>query len=127
MAKKPTLKLVDGSTSNGAQPPRTLGKHGLDLWRTIQSEYDVSDCGGVEILMQICLAQDRVEQLAAQIETDGPVILVRKVMREHPALKAELASRAFIVRGLARLGLNVEVVRPVGRPSGYSPPTTREG
>jgi hypothetical protein len=33
-------------------------------------------------------------------------------------LRAELANRAFVVRSLARLGLDVEPVRPMGRPPG---------
>jgi hypothetical protein len=32
-------------------------------------------------------------------------------------LKHELANRAFVVRTLARLGLNFETVKPVGRPT----------
>jgi hypothetical protein len=38
-------------------------------------------------------------------------------VREHPALKHELSNRAFVVRTLSRLGLDVEPLRPsVGRP-----------
>ena len=117
MVKKPTLKIVNPSTSTVTPPPRKLGEHGLTLWQTIMTEYDVSDSGGVEILCQICAAADRAEELAAQIDKDGPTILLKGVLREHPLLKGELANRAFVVRGLQRLGLNVEVVRPVGRPS----------
>jgi hypothetical protein len=45
-------------------------------------------------------------------------------MREHPAMKHELANRAFVVRTLARLGLDVEAVKPIGRPPkllGFAP------
>ena len=39
----------------------------------------------------------------------------------HPLLKNELAFRTFIVRGLQRLGINVEALQPgVGRPGGSS-------
>jgi hypothetical protein len=38
-------------------------------------------------------------------------------MREHPGLKHELAARSFVVRTLARLGLDVEAIKPVGRPA----------
>jgi len=41
--------------------------------------------------------------------------------REHPALRAELGCRAFVCRNLQRLGLNIETLKPVGRPSGFSP------
>ena len=36
----------------------------------------------------------------------------------NPAIKDELALRSFIVRTLQRLGLNLETVKPVGRPGG---------
>jgi len=38
-------------------------------------------------------------------------------LREHPGLKHELAARSFVVRTLARLGLDVEAIKPVGRPA----------
>jgi hypothetical protein len=41
------------------------------------------------------------------------------VPKAHPALRDELALRAFITRTLQRLGLDVEPVRAgVGRPGG---------
>jgi hypothetical protein len=39
-------------------------------------------------------------------------------VRDHPALKHELSNRAFVVRTLHRLGLDVERVGRVGRPAG---------
>ena len=116
----PALKIVDSSTETGSQPPRKLGAHGLNLWRAITSEYDISDIGGIEILAQICAALDRAEALAEQVEADGP----KGGLKEHPALKTELANRAFVCRNIQRLGLNLEVVKPVGRPnrsSGWAP------
>ena len=44
--------------------------------------------------------------------------MAKSGMREHPLLKAELANRAFVCRWLHRLGLNLEVVKPIGRPRG---------
>jgi hypothetical protein len=123
MPKKPDLKLVKSPPATGTKPPRKLGEHGLTLWKTIMNEYDVSDSGGLEILAQICVAEDRAEMFAAEIERDGPTILIKGVLREHPCARGELACRAFVCRGLQRLGLNVETIKPVGRPSGWSPPT----
>jgi hypothetical protein len=75
------------------------------------------DAGGIEMLAQACQALDRAEALREEIDQDGAVIRVRGTIRDHPALKHELANRAFVVRTLARLGLNFEPVRPsVGRP-----------
>jgi hypothetical protein len=120
------LKIVKPSSSSSPRPPRKLGKPGNDLWQSINAAYDISDAGGIEMLVQACLTQDRVEQCATQIETDGPVILIKGVLREHPLLRAELAGRTFVVRTLQRLGLDVEVIKPVGRPPGRSPPNREE-
>jgi hypothetical protein len=91
------------------------------------SEYDLTDTGGLEMLAQACEAQDCIGRLRAEINTDGEVIRARGSIKEHPLLKHELAYLAFIVRTLAKLGLNFEAVKPsVGQPGGgigWKPPT----
>ena len=90
------------------------------------AEYDISDRGGVEILVQACLSLDRAEECADQINVDGPTIMTKSGMREHPLLKNELANRAFVCRSLQRLGLNLEVVKPTSRsPVSLAMTTTR--
>jgi hypothetical protein len=96
--------------------PATLGKTGSTLWQAIMTEYDIRDSGGREILLQACGAADRVQQFAAIIARDGPVIRTKHGPKDHPLLKHELAARAFIVRSLHRLGLDVEPVKAIGRP-----------
>jgi hypothetical protein len=84
------------------------------------TEYEISDSGGTEMLQQACSALDRAENLRLEIDRDGEVIRTRSGVKDHPALKHELACRAFVVRTLARLGLNFEAIKPsVGRPPGY--------
>jgi hypothetical protein len=102
------------------KPPRPLGKHGEALWHSIQSEYHVSDSGGVELLAQVCAALDRAEQLAAEIAKDGAVICTAKgETKTHPGVKEELALRAFIGRTITRLGVDVvESKRGPSRPTG---------
>jgi hypothetical protein len=117
MPKPPKLKLVEPGPT-GIQPPRKLGDHGMKLWSTTMREYAIEDCGGVEILAQICAALDRAETLAEQVAADGAVIQTKSGLREHPAVKAELACRAFICRNLQRLGLNLEPIKAHGRPPG---------
>jgi hypothetical protein len=104
--------------STTISPPRKLGAPGLSLWESIQSEYRIDDRGGMELLMQACEAADRVARLAERIDADGEIVEGRNGPRAHPALREELAGRQFICRTLERLGLNLEAVRPVGRPSG---------
>jgi hypothetical protein len=112
---KARLSLVDPSTI-GIAPPRQLGEHGLALWNAVQGAYRIDDAGGIELLAQACAAADRVEALATQIDEDGEIIRGRAGPKAHPALRDELAGRAFIVRTLERLGLTLEAIRPMGRP-----------
>jgi hypothetical protein len=121
--------LADSPTLRD-QTPRPLGPEGTGLWVDIQREYGIRDRGGIELLAQACSAVDRAESLAAAIERDGAVVYGRGgVPRSHPAAKDELACRAFVVRTLERLGLNVEAVKPgPGRPVqpfGWIPPGQR--
>jgi hypothetical protein len=58
--------------------------------------------------------------LRDQIDRDGEVIRTKQGLRDHPGLKHELANRSFVVRTLSRLGLDVEAIKPVGRPAGYA-------
>lgn len=111
-ANKPPLTLVN-PLSTGISPPRKLGEHGLSLW----NEYRIDDAGGIELLAQACAAADRVEALAERINVDGEVVLTRAGLKAHPALRDELAGRAFICRTLERLGINLETIKPIGRPS----------
>jgi hypothetical protein len=110
------LTIAGPPASTSIEPTRKLGQPGLNLWNAVQSEFRIEDCGGVELLMQACLAADRVEALAARIDADGETIQTNMGLRAHPCLKDELAARSFIVRTLQRLGITDEVIKPVGRP-----------
>ena len=119
VTKNPLLKVV-GTAADLNRPPRQLGEHGLKLWEAITAEYRVDDAGGREILAQCCAALDRAEALRGQIDADGEVLHVRGGVKSHPAIRDELACRAFITRAIGRLGLDVEAIRPMGRPAkGY--------
>jgi hypothetical protein len=89
------------------------------LWTDITAAYEFSDRGSYETLFQACAAADRAERCRVAIDRDGEMIRTRTGEREHPLLKAEMAARGFVVRTLARLGLDLEPVRPgPGRPPG---------
>jgi hypothetical protein len=117
MAKKPRLTLVGQTNTAPPSPPATLSKTGGSLWQRIMAEYQIDDSGGREMLLQICEAADRVREFAAIIKRDGPVVRTKHGPRDHPLLRHELAARSFIIRSLHRLGLDVEPVKAVGRPS----------
>jgi hypothetical protein len=116
MAKPPPPLTLVGPTSIAISPPRKLGERGLSLWNAVQSEYRIDDAGGIELLAQACAASDRVEALAERINADGEVVQTRSGPKAHPALRDELAGRAFICRTLERLGVTLETVKPIGRP-----------
>jgi hypothetical protein len=79
----------------------------------------VDDAAGIQMLLQCCLALDRLEALAEQISRDGEVIRSRGGVRSHPGLKDEVALRSFVCRTLRSMGLNYEPVRlGSGRPPG---------
>jgi hypothetical protein len=119
------LSLVSPATT-GFSPTRKLGPHGLNLWKSVQAEYAIADCGGRELLAQACEGLDRAEELKACIDADGPVIRTRSgIPRAHPACKDEISARTFVVRTLQKLGLNYEPVKTPGRPTtpiGWIPP-----
>jgi hypothetical protein len=122
VARKPSTKLaLIGSAPGrtGPAPPVGLGSMGTSLWVDIVAAYEFSDRASYETLGQACMAADRAESCRKQIEEDGEVIRSRGSVRDHPLIKHELAARAFVVRTLARLGLDLEPVRPgPGRPGG---------
>jgi len=121
---QPPLTLV-GPGSTAPPPPRTLGPHGLALWNRVQAEYRILDCGGIELLCLACQALDRAESLSEAITADGETARTRTGIRAHPALRDELANRAFITRALAKLGIASEPIKSPGRPGsglGWIPP-----
>jgi hypothetical protein len=99
------------------KPARKLGPHGSALWASIHVQYCIEDAGGLETMTLIAQELDRAESCRAKIDKDGELIeLPGGGTKEHPLLKRELAARAFVVRGLQRLGLDVEALKPIGRP-----------
>jgi hypothetical protein len=78
--------------------------------------YEIADAGGIELLLQCCEMQDRVQSMAVQIAADGPVIRTKAGIRAHPLLKDEATGRGFIVRTLSKLGVVYAEVQNPGRP-----------
>ena len=112
-------KLAVVAAPDEPQPSCKLGAVGMSLWCEITQAYEFNDRGSYETLSQACAAADRAEACRAQIDADGEVIRNKMGIRDHPLLKHEIASRAFVVRTLARLGLDLEPVRSgPGRPPG---------
>jgi hypothetical protein len=115
MKSNPALSVVHADVSIPA-PPTKLGPAGLALWDTIQSAYKIDDAAGIVLLGQACTTQDRLEKLRVAIDRDGEVIQGPAGPIKHPALSAELAGQAFILRVFEKLGLHFEPIKPMGRP-----------
>jgi hypothetical protein len=120
--RNPPLTLVGTDGTGVPEPPRPLGEHGQRLWAVIQADYGIVDTGGRELLAQACGALDTIEMLREAVERDGAIVYAPRtgVPRAHPGLRDLLGCRAFLARTLERLGLNVEAVKPVGRPGSFS-------
>ena len=126
MTHKPRLNVVKPNSAS-PQPPRPLGKHGSALWRHVQRDHRIDNVGGRELLAQACAALDRAEALREVIDKDGEMLCSpRGEIKDHPGLKHELASRAFVTRTLVRLGLTTEQIRPLGRPASACSVTWRQ-
>jgi hypothetical protein len=126
MVKKPPLTLVSGPVIVLPEPPACLGEAGLALWRSIQVQYGIADAGGLAILEEACGVRDRIAEYRGIIDQQGPVVVTKAGIREHPLVKAEIAQRALLGRLISRLGLDIEALRPTpGRPPtdhGWTPP-----
>jgi hypothetical protein len=122
MARRTESNLTVVGSTPGIKPPTSPGKlaaTGLSLWKDIVAAYQFEDRASYEALYQACCAADRAESCRKQIDADGELVRTKTGVREHPLLKAEIACRAFVVRTLGRLGLDLEPVRPSpGRPPG---------
>jgi hypothetical protein len=117
MVKKPPFRVIQGPVAVLPEPPACLGPAGLALWRSIQSQYGITDAGGLAILEEVCGARDRIAEYRTIIDQQGPVVATKAGIREHPLVKAEIAQRALLGRLIARLGLDVEALKPTpGRP-----------
>jgi hypothetical protein len=93
-------------------PPRHLDEIGRQLWSQITEQFEWSDRGSDEVLAQLCAARQRAERCIRIIDEQGEMLTMRGQIKAHPLLREELANRAFVVRSLAKLGLDLEPLRP---------------
>lgn len=120
MPKKPELRVIGASLGGrpGVTPPSTLDVYGKRLWSSIMAEYAIEDSGGLELLRQACASADRAESCRLRIDAEGELIKTRTGYRDHPLLRHEAVARAFVVKTLKALNLDVEPLKAVGRPPG---------
>jgi hypothetical protein len=125
MPRKPTAPKLSVVAPQPAPehpaPPGKLGETGMALWRAVVANCAFDDPGSIEILYQAAAAADRAEACRRIVDQDGELIRTKAGTRSHPLLRDELNNRTFVVRSLARLGLDLEPLRSgPGRPPGYA-------
>jgi P27 family predicted phage terminase small subunit len=103
----------------GASPPELLSDPAKALWHRLVDEFDFSDTLGRVMLAEGLMAWDRARAASEMIARDGAVVSGSDgTPRRHPACGIERDSRAQAIKIFRELGLNLEPVNPVGRPSG---------
>ena len=114
------LKVISVAPAPEAvEPPGKLGAVGMSLWLDIVASYEFGDRASYETLFQACASADRADRLRQLIDADGEIVRTKAGIKDHPALRHEIACRSFVVRTLARLGLDLEPLRGgPGRPPG---------
>ena len=103
------------------KPPSHLATDGRTLWRSIVSDYAVSDAAGLTLVTTVCECLDRMRQAQALIEQHGACIISDSgTLRSNPAAKVELDSRNGMLAALRQLNLDLEPLRDrPGRPVGH--------
>jgi hypothetical protein len=110
MAKN-ALHLMATASATYDEPGRPLGEHGRKLWDRCLNEYEINDSAGLEMLLQCSEALDRLQEIRAQMRTSRA-----NQKSINQLLKVEIQNRNFVTRTLQKLGLNLEPVKPMGRP-----------
>jgi phage terminase small subunit len=101
------------------RPPDHLSTPARRLWLQLITDFVVEDAAGRVLLTEALVAWDRCEQARALIEKEGSIVRDRFGQPiPHPGVKIERDSRAQFLAALKQLNLDVQPVRPVGRPIG---------
>ena len=103
--------------SKPGRGPSGLGSAGREFYRRVQEEFGISDSGGLELLSQASFAIDRADACRLQVAKEGQTIATKSGMKPHPLIQSETAARSLAVRCIAALGIALEPVKPMGRPS----------
>jgi P27 family predicted phage terminase small subunit len=98
------------------KPPKHLKRPGRKLFRQIQTEYGITDAGGISLLVRACECQDRLAAVWQIIAEEGEVTKDRYGNpRLHPAMTLEKDARAGFLQAMKQLNLDVEPLKPPGR------------
>jgi hypothetical protein len=116
MAKISHLKLTN--TFSVDAPSRPLGEAGMSLWTRILSECVLDEPASLELLQIAAEASQTASDCREAIQLDG--VVARNdggISRAHPLLAHMLAAAKLASSTLQALGLAVEPIKGMGRPT----------
>lgn len=100
--------------------PKNLNPEARKWFYRIQKEYEITDEGGLLLLITAMEAFCRMKEAQKEIKKDGPTIIDRfGQQKAHPLLTVERDSRAAMLNALKALNLDFEPIKKIGRPGGY--------
>lgn len=86
--------------------PAYLSPKSKAWFNTIASDYEL-ESHHLRLLEAACLSWDRSEEARKRIEKDGAYLVNDKgILKNHPALKDELAYRTLFIRTIREMGLD---------------------
>lgn len=99
--------------------PKHLSIEAKKIFKSLCDEYSINDCAGLRILRVALEAFDRAQAAREQIDNDGMTVVDKAgQVKPHPLLPIERDSRAAFLAGLKHLNLDLEPIKPMGRPPG---------
>ena len=119
-ATKPKLvAIASPPAAVSPPPPDGLDATGAQLWQELVGTYEWDDPAAYRTLLEACFAIQRASRCRKLIDEQGEAIRTKTGLKAHPLLRDEVAARALGCRLLARLGTDLEPIKPLGRPGGY--------
>jgi P27 family predicted phage terminase small subunit len=92
--------------------PKGLNSEARTLWKSIMSEFEITDSGGTAILRSACETLTALRKAESEVETAGMVFLDRYGKpRAHPLMPVVRDLRAQYLAALKMLNLDLEPLR----------------
>src|SRR5690348_13925722 len=93
-------------------PPETLSEPALSMWHQLQTEYQITDKGGLVILTAACESFDRMRDAQELVKREGLTVNDKYGQKKtHPAVIIERDARAAMLSALKQLNLDLEPLK----------------
>ena len=98
--------------------PKHLSPDARKWFLAIAREYGITDSGGVALLTAAAESRQRAREAWDVIEVEGAIVRgANGIPVPHPAVRMERDARAQMLTALKQLHLDVEPLKPIGRPA----------